>query len=291
MSGVTTFAVDAPVGARTLVEASAGTGKTHALSGLAVQLIATGEVTTDQLLVVTFTRLAAAELRDRIRARLLATRAALRDGVAHDDLSESLLARADPDLEANLVRGLLAYDELAVSTFHAFAQRTLTALGSRARVDPDAGILTDQRELLAEVSADVLAIAAQQAQAELGDDWRSGLAVLPALSTLVKVATQRTDLPDLLLDPEHDTPELRGLLGGDARPPRGAGLGVGCAAPTTGRAPQLRRGPRRPPRRALRCRWPRARRTGPWAPARRVDRRVPGHRPPPVGHLRPGLRA
>jgi exodeoxyribonuclease V beta subunit len=209
MSGVTTFAVDAPVGARTLVEASAGTGKTHALSGLAVQLIATGEVTTDQLLVVTFTRLAAAELRDRIRARLLATRAALRDGVAHDDLSESLLARADPDLEANLVRGLLAYDELAVSTFHAFAQRTLTALGSRARVDPDAGILTDQRELLAEVSADVLAIAAQQAQAELGDDWRSGLAVLPALSTLVKVATQRTDLPDLLLDPEHDTPELR----------------------------------------------------------------------------------
>jgi exodeoxyribonuclease V beta subunit len=209
MSGVTTFAVDAPIGPRTLVEASAGTGKTHALSGLAVQLIATGEVTTDQLLVVTFTRLAAAELRDRIRSRLLATRAALRDGVPHDDLSESLLARADPAVEANLARGLLAYDELAVSTFHAYAQRTLTALGSRANVDPDAGILTDQRELLAEVSADVLAIAAQQAQAELGDDWRSGLGVLPTLSTLVKIATQRTDLPDLLLDPAHDTPALR----------------------------------------------------------------------------------
>ena len=128
--------------------------------------------------------------------------------MADDDLTEALIARDDPGVEANLARALLAYDELAVSTFHAYAQRTLTSLGSREKVDPDAGILTDQRELLAEVSADVLAVAAQQAQAKLGDEWRSGLQVLPTLSTLVEIAGQRTDLPDLLLDPAHDTPEL-----------------------------------------------------------------------------------
>ena len=55
---------------RHLLEASAGTGKTFAIAALVTRLIAEQDVTVDELLVVTFTRAAAAELRDRIRRRL-----------------------------------------------------------------------------------------------------------------------------------------------------------------------------------------------------------------------------
>ena len=50
-----------------LIEASAGTGKTHNIQDLVVRLIVEKGLTIDQILVVTFTRMATAELLDRIR--------------------------------------------------------------------------------------------------------------------------------------------------------------------------------------------------------------------------------
>ena len=54
------------------------------------------------------------------------------------------------------------------------------------------------------VSADVLAIAAQQAADDFGDDWEKGANALPNPKTLNGVVTQLVDLPDLVLEPEHD---------------------------------------------------------------------------------------
>jgi len=65
-------------GAR-LIEASAGTGKTFTIAGLYLRLLLghgsakakhQQPLTVDQILVVTFTEAATAELRDRIRARI-----------------------------------------------------------------------------------------------------------------------------------------------------------------------------------------------------------------------------
>ena len=53
-----------------VLEASAGTGKTYALSHRVLRAIAEQGRTVDSILVVTFTRAAAAEIRRRIRARL-----------------------------------------------------------------------------------------------------------------------------------------------------------------------------------------------------------------------------
>ena len=55
-----------------LLEASAGTGKTFALAHLVLRLVSEGPrpLAIEQLLVVTFTDAAAAELRDRIARRL-----------------------------------------------------------------------------------------------------------------------------------------------------------------------------------------------------------------------------
>ena len=53
----------------TVLEASAGTGKTFTIAALAARYVAEG-TPLEQLLLVTFTRMATGELRDRVRERL-----------------------------------------------------------------------------------------------------------------------------------------------------------------------------------------------------------------------------
>ena len=77
-----------------LIEASAGTGKTYALTTLAARLLVEKRVEIGELLVVTFTIAATGELRDRLRATL---RAALRR--AQDDT-----AKPNPQAESLLER-------------------------------------------------------------------------------------------------------------------------------------------------------------------------------------------
>src|SRR3990170_3737678 len=54
----------------TLLEASAGTGKTWTIAALVTKHVAEGKVALDEMLVVTFTRAASQELRERVRAQL-----------------------------------------------------------------------------------------------------------------------------------------------------------------------------------------------------------------------------
>ena len=65
----------------TLLEASAGTGKTFTIAALVARYVAEG-VPLDRLLVVTFTRMATGELRERVRERLLATEEGLARALA-----------------------------------------------------------------------------------------------------------------------------------------------------------------------------------------------------------------
>src|ERR1700740_1501601 len=54
----------------TVLEASAGTGKTYTIAALAARYVAEG-TPLDRLLLVTFTRIATGELRERVRERLV----------------------------------------------------------------------------------------------------------------------------------------------------------------------------------------------------------------------------
>ena len=120
----------------TLVEASAGTGKTFALAGLVLRLVLDGRVTDlSRLLVVTFTNAATDELKARIRRALHDARAAFdrwpqTDGTppvvapflaahAPDDASRALAIR-------RLTTALAGADAAAVSTIHGFCQRELS---------------------------------------------------------------------------------------------------------------------------------------------------------------------
>ena len=60
-----------PLDGRRLIEASAGTGKTWTLTFLFLRLLLQAGLAVEQILVLTFTKAATAELRERIRLRIL----------------------------------------------------------------------------------------------------------------------------------------------------------------------------------------------------------------------------
>jgi exodeoxyribonuclease V beta subunit len=80
----------------TLIEASAGTGKTSTIAGIFLRLILEYDLPVTDLLVVTFTEAATEELRDRIRQLLLEAASALATGRPAASLLQELLAAHRP---------------------------------------------------------------------------------------------------------------------------------------------------------------------------------------------------
>src|SRR5580704_7753677 len=76
----------------TLLEASAGTGKTFTIASLVTRYVAEG-TPLERLLVVTFTRMATGELRDRVRHGLVTTAAGLAQAMEGASESDDPLIR------------------------------------------------------------------------------------------------------------------------------------------------------------------------------------------------------
>ena len=119
----------APLTGLNLIEASAGTGKTYALTALYLRLVMEAAIPVNRILVVTYTNAATKELRDRIRERLGQIRRAFQRGRAEEDDEFSLrMLDVLPDRELairrlnNAVRG---FDEAAIFTIHGFCQRVV----------------------------------------------------------------------------------------------------------------------------------------------------------------------
>jgi exodeoxyribonuclease V beta subunit len=202
--------------ARLLIEASAGTGKTHALTGLAVHLLGRGEVGVDELLVVTFTRLATAELRDRIRATIEGVRETLDDSAPDPGLApivESLRSWDVSTARANLTDALARYDALTVTTIHGFAQRALASFGALAGENTDFTVLTDSSEMLIDAANDEYASLSHRYSTvpitggsdDDDSDIPPPLRALPkSVGRVVATAKSIDDALDLLLLPEVD---------------------------------------------------------------------------------------
>lgn len=116
-----------------LIEASAGTGKTFTISALVLRLLlgvdepAREPLAIEQILVVTFTEAATAELRARIRLKIHQARIDFLRGQSSDSLTHFLLSQScDPKVDAE--RLLVAeqnMDQASVFTIHGFCQRML----------------------------------------------------------------------------------------------------------------------------------------------------------------------
>jgi exodeoxyribonuclease V beta subunit len=145
-----------PLDGINLIEASAGTGKTWAITGLYARLVLEMAMPVKQILVVTYTEAATEELRDRVRARLSELRAAFLAGRSDDPFCRACLARAaDPaDAVRQLERALAHFDEAAIHTVHGFCQRALRELAFESAMPFDTEILPDERDLLQEIAED-----------------------------------------------------------------------------------------------------------------------------------------
>ena len=143
----------------TVLEASAGTGKTYTIAALAARYVAEG-VPLDQLLLVTFTRMATGELRDRVRERLVSVEQGLERAEfgSHDEVVR-LLADAPADEVAKrrtrLARALADFDAATIATTHGFCQEVLGGLGVVGDVERDVEFVEDVDDLLSEVVDDL----------------------------------------------------------------------------------------------------------------------------------------
>ncbi len=111
-----------------LIEASAGTGKTYSITSLYLRLLLERRLTVEQILVVTFTEAATAELHERIRTRLRTAVQGFQDqdGGADPFLCQLLERSLDHEADRRLLaRAVSDIDKGAVSTIHGFAHRVL----------------------------------------------------------------------------------------------------------------------------------------------------------------------
>ena len=155
----------------TLVEASAGTGKTHAVAAYVTRALATTEdLRIGEIIVTTFTRNAVAELRERIRGRLVATARLLRSepppsGYRKDQLDDHLLDD-EPEREhmaRRLDRAAAEFDTAVIGTMHSVCARILRLAGVNAA---DTGDEELRDRVLDEVVNDAVV-----AEAQAGRHW------------------------------------------------------------------------------------------------------------------------
>ena len=140
-----------------LIEASAGTGKTYVIAMLVLRFVVEQGMMIDKVLVVTFTKAATEELKDRVRERLAETKRALDGRTAGID-SNVLDWLANLGIEPELVKqrlagALLDIDRAGIFTIHGFCQRVLRehALESGQLFDAE---LTDDLTVIKQACAD-----------------------------------------------------------------------------------------------------------------------------------------
>ena len=145
----------------TVLEASAGTGKTHAIGALVVRYVAEGTSSLEQGLVVMFGRAASQELRERVRTELVDAERALADpapparyegpvtAARHLERRRGRAAtQADPT-------ALAEYDAATIATIHQFCHQVLTGLGVAGDSTPDAELVEGLDDLVVEVVDDL----------------------------------------------------------------------------------------------------------------------------------------
>ncbi|MBS4098251.1 MAG: exodeoxyribonuclease V subunit beta [Sulfuricella sp.] len=147
----------APLDRPTLIEASAGTGKTWAIGGLYVRLILERELAVENILVVTYTKAATAELGARIRRKLVDMLGELKGEESGDVFCKTYASCCAVERERairRLTQSLRCLDDAAIFTIHGFCQRILTEWAFESGMEFDSELLTDEREILGEIIDD-----------------------------------------------------------------------------------------------------------------------------------------
>ena len=140
----------------TLIEASAGTGKTYAIEGLFLRCLLEKKVKVENILVVTFTEAATAELRGRISDKIRQAVNAFQGNNCEDEFLGHLISKSsNPTQDENSLQLALAgFDEAAIYTIHGFCQKMLGEFAFESRGPFDAELLVNQQGLIEELAVD-----------------------------------------------------------------------------------------------------------------------------------------
>ena len=154
-----------------LLEASAGTGKTFALAHLVLRLVTERKLNLKELLVVTFTEAAAAELRERIGRRLNDALQALLQSQTNNSDSQTdspptdavmeewlTLHGQDPNtrrtIASNLLEALEGLERADITTIHGFCRRSLRRQALQNGTAIEVCLENDSQHLCQEVAYD-----------------------------------------------------------------------------------------------------------------------------------------
>ena len=148
-----------PLDAPTLVEASAGTGKTYTITTYFVRAILELGLRPEQILVLTYTKAATAELRARSRKRIVQAITLLDGPTEEPDALHEIVAKAVEDLgrnevESRLRKALGKMDQAAILTIHGFCQRLLQDHPLLFGIDFDFEVAEDQASMSSELATD-----------------------------------------------------------------------------------------------------------------------------------------
>lgn len=196
-----------PLDAPTLVEASAGTGKTHAITTYFVRGLLELGLQPEQILVVTYTNAATAELRIRARDRIAQALVMLDSSNGRGDaLREVVDAAAErlgrSEVERRLRNAIGKMDQAAILTIHGFCQRLLLEYPLELGIDFDLEVAEDVESVHAELAVDFWVSELYDQGEWLLEALKKAKVGPEHLATLASVASMRAT--ELLGPERHD---------------------------------------------------------------------------------------
>lgn len=188
----------------TVLEASAGTGKTFALAGLVTRYIADGAATLDQMLLITFGRAASQELRERVRCQIVdAVRAFADPSTAGDNQVVAYLLDGTDEQRAargqRLRDALAGFDAATIATTHQFCQLVLRSLGIAGDTAAGVTLLDSLDDLVTEIVDDLYLAHFGQERDDPALHYREAL----------RLAREVVKNPSTQLRPLHPDPDSR----------------------------------------------------------------------------------
>lgn len=148
------------LGGMTLIEASAGTGKTWNICMLYLRLLLEENLAVPEILVVTFTNAATAELKERIRSRLGEMLLLAETGQETDPFLGKLAARLEErgitreKMALTLRTALASFDEAMILTIHGFCRKIAASLAFETGQPFAFEVSQEEQETLRQVAED-----------------------------------------------------------------------------------------------------------------------------------------
>ncbi|MBC7886899.1 MAG: exodeoxyribonuclease V subunit beta [Ferruginibacter sp.] len=183
------FAV--PLEGSNLIEASAGTGKTYSIAILVLRLLLEKQLSVKEILMVTFTRAAVAELQERIRLFVRSAYQFSNGDIIEDKTIMALVSQAVKSSGNNevsrLLRDAITYlDETAVLTIHSFCQQTLSEFAFETNQLFGAELIQDTAAII---------------EIEVNKFWRKHITSIPVkLLTYFETGLNRNDINKIVKD-------------------------------------------------------------------------------------------